>query len=513
MSALRKLAGQTAIYGLSSIVARFLNFLLVPLYTSQFVFEPAEYGVVTALYSWTALLNVVLTFGFETAYFRFASREGHSSPLPGRGAGGEGHSSLSLGEGRGEALYSTATWGLFFPALAFMLFGGIFSRQLADVLHYGAYASSVLMLVVIIGIDAITAIPMARLRQEGRPWKYAFINLLSVAVNIGLSLFFLLYCMKRYNMGESIALIEAVYDPSLGVGYVFAINLASTAVKLLVLLPSWPAFGGFNRDLLRAMLAFGAPLMIAGLAGMVNETADRVILKYLLPVDVADAEIGIYGACYKLAVLITLFIQAFRMGAEPFFFSHAKEKNSRETFARIMNIFVAVCMSAFLVVMLFLDLFKWFIPNPAYHEGLRVVPILMLANVFLGIYYNQSVWYKLTDRPRVGSTISLIGAAITIVLLFALIPSLGYMGAAWATFICYFSMAAISYAWGQRHYPIPYNVSRVLLYMAGAVVLWWGAEQLAVEGGVKYVVRAAALFIFLGVTWRLEKDALRPLST
>jgi len=508
LSALRKLAGQTAIYGLSSIVARFLNFLLVPLYTSKFVFEPAEYGVVTALYSWTALLNVVLTFGFETTFFRFASRspspsekglgdEGHSSPLPRRGVGGE------AGEGSGVRLYATATWGLFFPALVFMVLGSVFSQHIAEGLDFSDYASSVLLLVGIIGIDAITAIPMARLRQQGRPWKYAAINLLSVGVNIGLSVFFLLYCMKRYNMGESNALIDAVYDPTLGVGYVFAINLVSTAVKLLVLLPSWPSFKAMDKDLLRAMAAFGAPLMIAGLAGMVNETADRVILKYLLPDDIADSELGIYGACYKLAVLITLFIQAFRMGAEPFFFNHAKEKNSKQTFARIMNIFVAVCMSAFLVVMLFLDLFKWFIPNPAFHVGLRVVPILMLANVFLGIYYNQSVWYKLTDRPRVGSTISLIGAAITIVLLFALIPSLGYMGAAWTTLICYASMAAISYVWGQRHYPIPYNITRVLLYMAGAVVLWWGCEQMAVEGVVKYLVRTLALLGFASLlVWK-----------
>ncbi|TXI76764.1 MAG: polysaccharide biosynthesis protein, partial [Flavobacteriales bacterium] len=314
---------------------------------------------------------------------------------------------------------------------------------------------------------------------------------------------------KRTNMGQSNALIDAVYDPSLGVGYVFAINLAATAVKLLVLLPSFPALRAREPQLLRALYAFGAPLMIAGLAGMVNETADRVILKYLLPDDFADSELGIYGACYKLAVLITLFIQAFRMGAEPFFFSHAKEKNSTATFARIMNIFVAVCMSAFLVVMLFLDLFKWFIPNPAFHEGLRVVPILMLANVFLGIYYNQSVWYKLTDRPRVGSTISLIGAAITIALLFALIPSLGYMGAAWTTLICYASMAVISYVWGQQHYPIPYDVTRILLYMSGAVVLWWGCEQVALEGMLKYAVRSIALLLFVAIAWRREGDALR----
>lgn len=517
MSVLRKLAGQTAIYGLSSIVARFLNFLLVPLYTSKGVFDPADYGVVTALYSWTALLNVVLTFGMETAFFRFALRppsparpgldpgekglgdEGHSPPLPGRGAGGEG-------------IYSTATYALLIPALLFMGLGSLFSGFIADELHFPAYASSVLLLVLIIGLDAITAIPMARLRQQGRPWKYAFINGLSVAVNVGLSVFFFLYCMKRYNAGASTPLIDAVYDPAFGVGYVFAINLVSTAVKLLVLLPSWPSPTHFQKQLLRAMAAFGLPLMLAGLAGMVNETADRIILKYLLPENVANAQIGIYGACYKLAVLITLFIQAFRMGAEPFFFSHAKEKNSKETFARIMNVFVAVCMAAFLCVMLFLDLFKWFIPNPAFHEGLRVVPILMLANVFLGIYYNQSVWYKLTDRTRAGGTIAIIGAIITLVLLFALIPTMGYMGAAWTTLICYASMAVISYVWGQKHYPVPYNVSRVLGYMAGGVFLWWWCEQLPLEGALSYVVRTIALCGFLGIAWKQERNALRPLT-
>ncbi|MBP6642028.1 MAG: polysaccharide biosynthesis C-terminal domain-containing protein, partial [Flavobacteriales bacterium] len=328
--------------------------------------------------------------------------------------------------------------------------------------------------------------------------------ILSVLVNVVLNLFIFLYCMKKFNAGETNAVIDAVYDPSFGLGYVFLINLISTGVKLVILLPEWPPFKAFSKTLLRTLLAFGAPLMVAGLAGMVNETADRIILKYLLPEDIADAQIGIYGACYKLAVLITLFIQAFRMGAEPFFFSHAKEKNSRETFATIMNIFVAVCMSAFLVVMLFIDLFKWFIPNPAYHEGLRVVPILMLANVFLGIYYNQSVWYKLTDRTRTGGTIALIGAGITIAVNFALIPIIGYMGSAWATLACYAGMAMISYAWGQKHYPIPYNVSRVLLYMAGAVVLWWAVESSGFEGTVGYVIRSVALGLFLFIAWRNE---------
>ncbi len=486
MSSLRKLAGQTAIYGLSSIVARFLNFLLVPLYTTKGVFDPAQYGVITSLLSWTAFLNVVLTFGMETGFFRYANSHKDRAPQ----------------------VYGTTAYALLIGSSAFMLLGSLFSGPIANGIGFPDLGSSVLMLVIIIGMDATTTIPMAQLRLKERPWRFATINIVSVLVNIGLSLFFLAYCMPKYNAGETNALIDAVYDPSLGVGYVFLINLISSGIKLLFLLPSWPRPSLFDRKLLRTLLIFGAPLMVAGLAGMVNETGDRILLKYLLPADIADSEIGIYGACYKLAVLITLFIQAFRMGAEPFFFSHAKEKNSKETFARIMNVFVAVCMSAFLVVMLFLDQFKWFIRNPEFHAGLKVVPILMLANVFLGIYYNQSVWYKLTDRTRAGSVISLIGAGITLVLLFVLIPRMGYMGAAWTTLICYASMAVISYVWGQKHYPVPYNVSHVLLYMAGAVALWWGCERIELSGVLNYALRASALLAFIAVAWWVERPEL-----
>ncbi|MBP6311113.1 MAG: oligosaccharide flippase family protein [Flavobacteriales bacterium] len=495
MSALRNLAGQTAIYGASSIGARFLNYLLVPLYTSKGVFEPTEYGVITSLYAWTAFLNVVLTFGMETTFFRFSSDE-----------------NTPLAKGSSGSVFTTAAYALLFSSITFMVLGSGFSGDIASGIGFPEHGVSVLLLVIIIGIDALTAVPMARLRQQGRAWRFASINILSVVVNVALNLFIFLYCMKKFNVGETNALIDAVYDPSFGLGYVFLINLISTGVKLMMLLPQWPAFKLFSKPLLRTMLIFGAPLMVAGLAGMINETADRIILKYLLPEGIADAQIGIYGACYKLAVLITLFIQAFRMGAEPFFFSHAKEKNSRETFARIMNIFVAVCMTAFLVVMLFIDLFKWFIPNPEYHEGLRVVPILMLANVFLGIYYNQSVWYKLTDRTKTGGTIAIIGAVITIAFNFALIPVLGYMGSAWATLACYAGMAMISYVWGQKHYPIPYNVSRVLLYMAGAVVLWWIANMLAADEFIGYAIRATLLVIWLSIVWKLERNTIRPLT-
>lgn len=486
MSALRKLAGQTAIYGLSSIVARFLNFLLTPLYTSKGVFAPEEYGIITSLYAWAAFITVVLTFGMETTFFRFANA---NTP----------HPLTPSPKERGKQAYATAFFSVAGISVFFMLLSALLSDSMASGIRYPEQGSLVLMLAIALGLDAMTALPMARLRNDGRPWRFVFVNAVNVGVTIALSLYFFAYAKQ--------------HDPGIGVEYVFIINLIASAVKFLVLVPQWPRLVAFDKALLLPMLVFAAPLAIAGLAGMVNETADRTVLKYLLPADTADAQIGIYGACYKLSILITLFIQAFRMGAEPFFFSHAKEKDSKQTFARIMNVFVAVCMAAFLVVMLFLDLFKWFIPNPAYHEGLRVVPILMLANVFLGIYYNQSVWYKLTDRTRAGSTISIIGAIITLVCLFALIPSMGYMGAAWATLICYASMAIISYVWGQKHYPVPYNVGRVLLYMAGAVVLWWVCETLALDGVMDHALRTVALFGFLAAVWRIERPALRPLSS
>ena len=490
MSTLRKLAGQTAIYGLSSIVARFLNFLLTPLYTSKGVFPPEEFGVITSLYAWAAFIAVVLSFGMETTFFRFANRN----------------------ELDPKRSYATAFFSVAGLSLFFVLVCSLFPNAVASGIRYPEQSKMVLMLAVALGLDAMTALPLARLRKEGRPWRFVAANVSSIVVTVVLSLFYFAYAMPKVKAGESNALIEAVYDPAFGVGYVFLINLIASGVKFLMLVPQWPSFAQFDRSLLKPMLVFAAPLAIAGLAGMVNETADRAVLKYLLPADTADAQIGIYGACYKLAILITLFIQAFRMGAEPFFFSHAKEPNSKETFARIMNVFVAVCMSAFLCVMLFLDVFKWFIPNPAYWEGLRVVPILMLANVFLGIYYNQSVWYKLTDRTYAGSTISIVGAVITLALLFGLIPAMGYMGAAWTTLICYASMAVISYVWGQQHFRVPYNVSRVLLYMAGAVALWWGVSLLdsarsdtPLLGALSYALKGLVLGAFVLLAWKLER--------
>lgn len=489
MSVLRKLAGQTAIYGLSSIVVRFLNFLLTPLYTAKGVFPPQEFGVITSLYAWAPFISIVLTFGMETAYFRFSANRPDSDD---------------------RSIYGTSLLSVSLVSILFVLLGVVFAHPIADGIGFPDFSSSVIMLVSILAFDALTALPMARLRKEGRSWWFVFVNTASMVVNIVLNIFFIWYCMRKYNAGESNALIDAVYDPSLGLGYVFAINVVSSAVKWVLLIPQWwPTRLRFDMQLVRPMLAFGWPLLIAGFAGMINETADRIMMKKLLDpvigVEDTNAQIGIYGACYKLSIIITLFIQAFRMGAEPFFFSHAKEKDSKETFARIMNVFVAVCMGVFLMVMLYLGIFKWFIPNNAFWDGLRVVPILLLANVFLGIYYNQSVWYKLSDRTRAGGTIALIGAGITLLLLFLLVPRMGYMGAAWTTLACYGSMAIISYFWGQKHYPIPYNVPRILGYMALGLLLWWGCELISIPNvWLRYGFRSLVLLGYLGIAWRLE---------
>jgi O-antigen/teichoic acid export membrane protein len=501
VSALRKLAGQTAIYGLSSIVARFLNFLLTPLFTSRGVFPPAEYGIITSLYAWAAFLNIVLTFGMETAYFRFSAAQPEVVPPDGAPIASP------------KKVYPTAFFSILSISIPFMLITALLSSPIAAGIGFPSFGTSVLMLGITLGLDALTVIPMARLRQEGKAWRFVMINLTNVAVNIGLNLFFIAYLMKGAAAGRTDFFIDNLYDPSFGVGYVFLANLVASGVKFLLLLARMPFFQGYDRMLLRPMFSFAAPLMIAGMAGMINETADRILLKYLLPPAEADYQIGIYGANYKLSILITLFIQAFRFAAEPFFFSHAREKNSRETFARIMDLFVAFCMFAFLVVMLFIDVFKYFIPNPEFWQGLRVVPILMLANVFLGIYYNQSVWYKLSDRTRYGSIIALVGAAITILLNILWVPILGYMGSAWATLVCYASMAGLSYAWGQKYWPVPYHVTRILLYMAGAVLLWWSITQLPPMGlWLNYAFRSAALIIFVVVIWKVELPALRRMA-
>ena len=489
MNALKKLAGQTAIYGLGSILGRTLNYFLVPLHTNEDTgFGPAEFGVVTEMYAYVAFLVVLLLYGLETSFFRFVSRE-NAEP---------------------QKIYASAVHSLITTTGIFVVMAYVFQQDIADFLRYPNHTEYVVWFALIVGLDACAAIPMARLRQLNKPGRFVLINLSSVAVNIGLNLFWILYC--RDKTIEPNFLTENFYDPSIGVGYIFIANLAASGFKFLLLLPDfWQARVGARLGQLREMLIYGLPLMVAGFAGIINEVFDRILLKQLLlpkmSLEEVMFEVGVYGACYKLSIILNLFLQAFRMAAEPFFFAQHKENNSKTVYVQVMTYFVIVVSLIFLMVVLYLDFFKYFVPNPEFWPGLKVVPILLMANLCLGIYYNQSIWYKLSNQTRFGAYIALIGAGITIAINILLIPSMGYMGAAWATLICYGSMVLISYFLGQKHYPIPYNLKRVFTYLGVAVGLYAISSIFKTDSDLQNIVQNTPLFLaFIALVFFLERQ-------
>lgn len=440
---IKSLAGQTAVYGMGTIIPRLLNYLLVPFYTR--VFSQHEYGQVTELYAYVAFLLVLLTYGMETAFFRFAQKEG---------------SKRVFNNAWSAVILSSA----FFIGLMLLLY-----PTAAQSIGYQSESTFILLIALIVALDATTAIPFALLRQQNKARVFALIKIANVTLNISLNIFFIFLIPEK-----STAWAEALFGPGTSlVLWVFVSNLTASLLTLLLLLPYIRGFR-FNLDytLLKPMLHYALPVLVVGLAGMTNDVIDKLLLKHLLPdADGALAQVGIYGANFKLAVLMTLFIQMFRYAAEPFFFANAEKKESPELFAHVMNYFVIFGLSIFLMVTLFMDYFKLFI-GANFHEGLSIVPIILMANLFYGIFFNLSVWYKLTDRTRYGAIISLIGASITVLLNIILIPIWGYYGSAWAHFVCYFAMMVISYAWGKRFYKIPYSLKRLAVYGALAMVLY-----------------------------------------
>jgi O-antigen/teichoic acid export membrane protein len=484
LSIYKKLAGQTAIYGLSSIVGRLLNYLLVPIYTR--VFEVGEYGVVTQLYSFIALMTVIFTYGLDISFFRyFQSEKGNPK------------------------VYSTSLISIIFSSV---VLGGLiilFAPQLSGFIGSTdtvakAGQSPTLYISLFAGIlafDAISAIPFALLRQENRAKRFVFIRLVSIFVNIGLNVFFLLICPWILKSNPD-SFVASIYFPDFGVGYVFVINAISSLIVLIMLLPeilkiNW----SFDTKLWKGMMAYSFPLMIAGLAGMINETFDRVLIPYLIEDKFsAMAQLGIYGACYKLSILMTLFIQTFRYAAEPFFFSHSTKENPQKTYADVMHYFVIVCAFIFLGIMLFMDIIKIFIGED-YRSGLPVVPILLMANLCLGVFYNLSIWYKLTSKTRWGAILAIVGAVITVIFNFALIPSMGYMGAAWTTLICYASMMIISYFLGQKVYPVPYRIGPFFYFVGLSIILWLAGDLIHsfFQPGkvLSVIINSVILFIFI----------------
>lgn len=448
MSAIKRLASQTAVYGIPGIAGRFLNYLLTYLYTR--VFSTDQFGVNSEFYAYSGFFTVLLAFGMETGFFRFFHNSDASSKV-----------------------YSTTLRFIIASSVSFLLLVYFFAQPIANVLHYSNHVEYIYWFGWVLALDAVCAIPFARLRAENKPFHFAGIKLLEIVVNISVNIFFLVICRKVYFEGGS-STFASFYNPAIGVGYVFIANVAASAVKFLLLSP-WviDVKAGFDRVLFRKILAYSLPMVVIGFAGIINEMLDRMILKYALPYDPLTnlKQLGIYGACYKLSIIMSLFIQAFRFAAEPFFFSQKNEANATKVYADVLKYFTVFCVAVFLIVMLYMPVVQLFIGED-FRVGLPVVPILLMANLCLGVYVNLSIWYKLTDRTGLGALVSIGGALVTIILNLALIPSMGYMGSAWATFACYFSMAAISYYLGQKYYPVQYDLKRVVGYPIFGLLLY-----------------------------------------
>ncbi len=480
MSSLKKLASQTAVYGLSTIIGRTINFMLVPLHTA--LFSKADFGTQSEMYGYVAFFNVILLYGMETAFFRFSNTNKDNPKI-----------------------FSTALTSVIVSSIIFMLGFMFFAEPIASLIRYPNNPEYIVYFALIIGLDAITMLPFAYLRQQNKALKFAVIKNINIFTSILFNLYFLLLGPYMQNKGILIPL----FDGQVGIKYVFISHLIACIITIPLLFVELKKIRlGFDAAVWKQMLRYGAPLIIVGFAGMINETLDRVLIKYLYPdASLANEMNGIYAANYKLSILMTLFIQAFKFAAEPFFFSHSKTTDKRTLYATVMDYFVIICLALFLVVTLFIDVFKQYI-DVKFHEGLHVVPILLLANMFLGVYYNLSIWYKLSDNNKIGANIAIMGAVITLVLNFIWIPIYGYDGSAWTTFICYFSMMVVCYLLGKKYYPIDYHVKKFAGYTVFALVLFYIGKMinnLFPEPEIIYSINAILLLSFFTLAFIVEK--------
>lgn len=436
-------------YGVSSIAARFLNYLLTPYLTG--ILHPDDYGEMSLVYALIPFLNIIFTYGLETAYFRYIQKKEQAGDV-----------------------YNTITVSLIISTISFTSIILLFRNEFAEFISIKEHPEFITWSAFIIAFDALTTIAFAKLRQEGRPVKYAFVRIAGILVNIAVTIFFLSICPRLVEKDPN-GFFSVIYNPKMGVGYVIIANLIQSIFTFLLLSKEFFAFRWrFNSRLWKEIMAYSLPLLIVGFGGMINETFDRIMLGWWSTKTDPKTEIAIYSGCYKLAILITLFVQAFRLGAEPFFFKQAEGENPQRVYARVMKFFVITICIMFLVVALYLDdVWKYFLSREIYWTGLKVVPILLLANMFLGIYYNLSIWYKLTNRTRAGATITLIGAGITVLINYLFIPRYGYMACAWATLFCYGSMMIISFLWGQKEYRIPYAWKKLIAYMVIVLLLYF----------------------------------------
>lgn len=492
MTGIKSLAKDTAIYGLSSIIGRFLNWCLVPLYTQMF--PAAEYGVVTYVYSAVALALIILTYGMETGFFRFANHERYKDPME---------------------VYSTGLISLAVSSTAFIILALVFISPISALLHAPGHHVYITMMIITVALDAFTALPFSYLRYAKRPMRFATLRLVNIALNIGLNLFFILICPWLWMNAPG--WIAWFYDPDFGIGYIFLANLVSSAVNLILLFPELKGFPWrFNPMLWREMICYSAPLLVLGIAGIMNQTLGTLLMP-MLYADKSEAisAVGIYGANYKIAIVMVMFIQAFRFAYEPFIFARAKQQGDGklQSYRDAMRWFVIFAMLIFVGVMYYMDVLKHFIAS-SYFSGLKVVPILMIAELFFGVFFNLSLWYKLTDKTVWGMWLSLLGLAVTVGLNVLLVPRYGYMGCAWAAFGCYGVMMVASYIAGRVHYPIGYNVPRLLAYFVMGLAFWVIGELLGIKAHPWFtmaVIRTPLLALFVWIILRMEHVSLRDL--
>lgn len=445
---MKSLAKDTAIYGVSSILGKFLNWLLVPLYTYVLA-SSADYGVVTNLYSWTALLLVILTYGMETGFFRFVNKE----------------------ENNPDLVYSTSMIAVGITSLIFAVWCVLFAPQIGHWLDYDNHPEYIWMLGLSVALDAFASIPFAYLRYLKRPMKFAAYKLLFIGLNIPFNLFFLIAC--PWLMQHAPHTIDWFYNPNYGVGYVFVSNILATAIQTAFLAPYIFAVK-FRLDtaLLRKILRYSLPLLVLGVAGIMNQTLDKILFPFLLPGAKGASELGIYGATSKIALVMLMFTQAFRYAYEPFVFAQKKDENSLTAYSEAMKYFVIFSWLIFLGMTLYIDVFKFIIKH-TYWTGLSVVPLVLISFIFQGIFFNLSVWYKLTDKTMYGAWFSLIGTIIIVVGNVLLVPRYSYMGSAWAAFGCYFVVMLVSYFIGQKYFPINYQLKTIGKYSLLALALFF----------------------------------------
>lgn len=490
MSALKKLAGDTMIYGVPSIVGRFLNYLLTPIYT--YTFSAGSYGILGNLLAYVAFLQVLLTYGMETSYFRYASK----NDQPNR-------------------VFGTSMMALGFTSLLFVLLIVLFSKEISGWSGYPDQYMFIIWMGITVALDAVTAIPFARLRLQKRPVKFAFFKLINIGINILLNLFWILLCPRVLATNPE-SFLHYFYNPSIGIGYAFLSYLIASVVTLLLFLPdlSWKSME-FDKEILKSMLKYGWPILVVGLAGMVTLNIDKILIPKLIGADKDPLyELGVYAASGKLAILMTLFIQAFRFSFEPFLFSHYKGEASKQVYSVIMNYFVIFGLLIFIGVLFYMDILKYFIgPEKAgYHEALKIVPWMLMGNLFMGMFYTQSLWYKLTDQTHFGATFSVIGGVITLLVNLIFIPKIGYLASAFGFFSSSLVITVISYYYGQKHFPIPYDLKKIGGYFLVAIVLYVIELMVKFENiFVQYGFRTLLFLVFVGYIWQMEKEDLKQL--